>query len=384
VKKNLFYLLLLFVPVSFCAAQIEEGVGGRLSSVSASLSAAHISLPPETRIRVTNLETDRNIVVVVNQRLNADSNRLVELTVPAAEAIGLRDEARVRVERLQADGSSAPPDTAAGQSPARGEAKTEKENPLPGFYYVNSHDGDYPGNEKYSEPSAGRKAGPPSGESSPQTQPVQERPVFPAQLVQREGTPPSPPPGTEAAKEMASVHLLLPADTGKVLLSMDRDESGKLWVYVESEAAREEAVTGVPKAQALPAPAQTPAKVQTPPAPVPPPKAQTPPVPPPPAQIPSKAQTPPPEHKQVTVTVIPRLPPAGDGKRYVLQVGSYQERSLADYHLFNLKNAEIAAVMEPYEGAIRIIIKGVYAEDIPALAEKLGKTGITEIWVRDQ
>jgi cell division protein FtsN len=84
------------------------------------------------------------------------------------------------------------------------------------------------------------------------------------------------------------------------------------------------------------------------------------------------------------VTIIPRLPPAGDGKRYILQVGSYRDRGIAEYHLFNLQNAGIAAVTEPHSAGIRIIINGVYAEDIPALAEKLGKTGITEIWVRER
>jgi cell division protein FtsN len=82
------------------------------------------------------------------------------------------------------------------------------------------------------------------------------------------------------------------------------------------------------------------------------------------------------------VTIIPRLPPPGDGKRYILQVGSYQDRGVAEYRLFNLQNAGINAVMEVRDAAIRIIINGVYAEEIPALAEKLGKAGVTEIWVR--
>jgi hypothetical protein len=57
---------------------------------------------------------------------------------------------------------------------------------------------------------------------------------------------------------------------------------------------------------------------------------------------------------------------------------------MAEYRLFNLQNAGIDAVTEPYDGAIRIVINGVYAKDIPALAEKLGKAGVTEIWVRER
>jgi cell division protein FtsN len=99
---------------------------------------------------------------------------------------------------------------------------------------------------------------------------------------------------------------------------------------------------------------------------------------------PPPAPPPAPERRQVTVTIIPRLPPAGDGKRYILQVGSYRDRGTAEYHLFNLQNAGIAAVMEPYGAAVRIIVNGVYAEEIPALAEKLGRAGVTEIWVRER
>jgi cell division protein FtsN len=91
-----------------------------------------------------------------------------------------------------------------------------------------------------------------------------------------------------------------------------------------------------------------------------------------------------PERRQVTVTIIPRLPPAGDGKRYILQVGSYRDRGTAEYRLFSLQNAGIAAVTETHGAAIRIIINGVYAEEIPALAEKLGKAGVTEIWIRER
>jgi cell division protein FtsN len=84
------------------------------------------------------------------------------------------------------------------------------------------------------------------------------------------------------------------------------------------------------------------------------------------------------------VTVVPRLPPAGDGKRYILQAGSYRERAMAEALLFNLQNLGIAAAMESRDASIRVVINGVYAEDIPALAEKLGQAGVTEIWVRER
>jgi hypothetical protein len=65
-------------------------------------------------------------------------------------------------------------------------------------------------------------------------------------------------------------------------------------------------------------------------------------------------------------------------------VGSYRERVIAESLLFTLQNAGIPAVLEVQGANIRVIISGTLAEDIPVLAEKLGKAGVTEIWVRDR
>ncbi|MDR1351738.1 MAG: hypothetical protein LBK05_00530 [Treponema sp.] len=532
-KKRCFRLLFLLVPLFFCAAQGGEGLAGRLSSISGSLSAAHISLASGTRIRVTNLETGRSIVVIVSRRLNANSGHIVELTVPAAEAIGLMNEARVRVEPLNSDGTPAPaaappPPVSAGggvreppatnspnarevpgtqSSPNTGTPPTRdspsingrsgEQRPLPavqpapppsrstggpetgnepgyrGFYYTNSYEEEYSGDlEKDDSPPsresglspadivtlppetdrpaaplsavpsrsrpvpppsaslAQARSGPPAPQAQPdppalalppaQTQPVppppassaQARPNPPAPVPPTEARPVPPPPASStpvrpadpasrdgapartappaAGRGAASARVALPADTDRVVLSMNRDESGKLWVYVESETAREVAVTEIPR-QAL-ARQQTAPPRQAPPAvslprtqaqiPAPPSQMQMPVSPPPPVQAP--APPPPPQRRQVTVTVIPRLPPAGDGRRYILQAGSYRERSTAESLLFSLQNLGIAAAMESQGASIRVVINGVYAEDIPALAEKMGRAGVTEIWVRER
>jgi hypothetical protein len=247
-KKKLFLPLLLFVPLIFCAAQAEEGMAGRLSSISASLSAAHISLAPGARIRVTNLETGRAITLIVNRRLGADSTHIVELTVPAADAIGLKDEARVRVELVNSDGTAAASgssraetgavknrndrETVAGQGTGlRNEPGTERTARTPvtlppvqtqsrqeavdeqetetgnenesgsrNFYYVNSYEGEYPGDPEDTEPLLSRESGPSGGDivtlpperglpvPPPVTPPAQTRPVPPPPV-----TPPAQP-----------------------------------------------------------------------------------------------------------------------------------------------------------------------------------------------
>ena len=179
----------------------------------------------------------------------------------------------------------------------------------------------------------------------------------------------------------------LPADTDWVRLSINRDESGKLWLSVERDAPQEIAAVEEP------GPAQTPdpEPVQTPvPDPVlslaeaTPPPIQEPALPPQKAAE-SMAEEPAPVFEfWKTMTIIPDLPPAGDEKRYILQVGAYGNGGSAEYQLFNLENAGITAEMEPYGAIVRIIINGVYAEEIPGLLEKLYKAGITEIWIREQ
>lgn len=72
------------------------------------LTAAHRTLPFNTRVRVTDLDNGRSVVVRINDRgpftkKNGVFARSIDLSVGAAAAIGLdinRGLARVRLERL--------------------------------------------------------------------------------------------------------------------------------------------------------------------------------------------------------------------------------------------------------------------------------------------
>jgi rare lipoprotein A len=65
------------------------------------LSAAHRELPFGTRIRVTNVENGRSVVVTVNDRGPYIAGRALDLSRRAAEQLGFAEEgtARVRIER---------------------------------------------------------------------------------------------------------------------------------------------------------------------------------------------------------------------------------------------------------------------------------------------
>lgn len=70
------------------------------------LTCAHPSAPFGARLRVTDLETGRSVVVTVNDRGPFAQGRVVDLSLAAARKLGMveRGLARVRVERLGPDG----------------------------------------------------------------------------------------------------------------------------------------------------------------------------------------------------------------------------------------------------------------------------------------
>lgn len=76
-------------------------VQGRLYD-SDDLTAAHRTLPYGTRLRITNLENGRRVVVVVNDRGPFVRGRVVDISRSAAARLGIvrRGLARVRVEVL--------------------------------------------------------------------------------------------------------------------------------------------------------------------------------------------------------------------------------------------------------------------------------------------
>jgi rare lipoprotein A len=69
------------------------------------LTAAHRTLPLPTKVHVTNLENNRSVVVVVNDRGPFIDNRLIDLSAGAAQKIGMRRKgtARVKVVAIDSD-----------------------------------------------------------------------------------------------------------------------------------------------------------------------------------------------------------------------------------------------------------------------------------------
>jgi rare lipoprotein A len=73
------------------------------------MTAAHRSLPLDTRVRVTNLENGRSVELVVNDRGPYVDGRLIDVSEAAARRLGFRADgvAQVRVEELPPVGRTA-------------------------------------------------------------------------------------------------------------------------------------------------------------------------------------------------------------------------------------------------------------------------------------
>ena len=74
--------------------------GERLSA--AALTASHRTIPLGTRVRITNLQTQQQVEVTINDRGPKPKEDLIDLSQAAAERLGVkkRGESQVRVEML--------------------------------------------------------------------------------------------------------------------------------------------------------------------------------------------------------------------------------------------------------------------------------------------
>jgi rare lipoprotein A len=67
------------------------------------LTAAHPSLPFDTRVRVTNLSNNRSVIVRINDRGPHTKRRIIDLSYAAAKQIGMTAQgtAKVWIEVIQ-------------------------------------------------------------------------------------------------------------------------------------------------------------------------------------------------------------------------------------------------------------------------------------------
>ena len=84
----------------------EQTANGEYAHASA-LTAAHRTLPFGTMVKVTNIETNRSVVVRINDRGPYIRGRVIDLTPAGARAIGSSGLAQVRLTVLSVGTSRA-------------------------------------------------------------------------------------------------------------------------------------------------------------------------------------------------------------------------------------------------------------------------------------
>jgi hypothetical protein len=111
-------ILTVFFFAALCGvmvvnAQTQEGRGTWYETDSKGLTASHANLPLGTRVRVTNLQNDKQVIVTVNNRIVETPNRLIDISKAAADNLEMnpRGTTPVRIEVLSRRSTSSPATT---------------------------------------------------------------------------------------------------------------------------------------------------------------------------------------------------------------------------------------------------------------------------------
>ncbi|PPD55748.1 MAG: septal ring lytic transglycosylase RlpA family lipoprotein [Methylotenera sp.] len=64
------------------------------------LTAAHRTLPLNTKVKITNLKNNKSVILLVNDRGPYAKGRLIDLSLGSARAIGVTGVSKVRVETI--------------------------------------------------------------------------------------------------------------------------------------------------------------------------------------------------------------------------------------------------------------------------------------------
>jgi rare lipoprotein A len=101
------------------------------------------------------------------------------------------------------------------------------------------------------------------------------------------------------------------------------------------------------------------------------------------AQTPAPVATPQPSYV-IPAEIKPAIPASGTNKSYRLQVGAYRVERNAVEAFDKLKNAGLSPAYERAGEYYRVVLPRVRAEDVSAIAEKLGALGFREALVREE
>jgi len=83
------------------------------------------------------------------------------------------------------------------------------------------------------------------------------------------------------------------------------------------------------------------------------------------------------------IRVIGRIPDAADGNVYQIQVGAFKLIQNASNVFERLRDASLNPSYEEYmDGLIRVVLKGVSAQDLPSYIERIRRAGFQEVFIK--
>jgi len=320
---------------------MQQGNATWYEDNSPNLYASHARFPPGTRLRVTNLNNQREVYVTVTDRIQNSSNRILDISQEAASLLGMnkRGSTPIRLVVIRGpvpDDRPVPEITAVTISPDNGEDDGSQD-------YENYNKDDFDE-------------------------------IPPAVTVSAE-TPPSPPPPIRTFPKQPAPQ---PQAETQVLLK-------KLVVIING---REQTID-IPDGVYIPFPVSESAP-STPPAY--PPSAYTP--PPQRIYVPAAPQLPPPSRPisapppvqaaNSAIKIIPKLPDPQSGKVYRVQVGAFSRVALAQLCFDRLKSAGFTPAFEKNGSLYRVVISGIKAADVSYAAQRLNNAGFREAWIREE
>jgi rare lipoprotein A (peptidoglycan hydrolase) len=377
ISFSLFFALFAVFPVIITFAQdLQEGNATWYEDDTLDLSASHARLPPGTRLRVTNLNNQKEVYVTITGRIQNSANRILDLSQAAAELIEMNERGStpvrlVVIRGLVPEPESPPSNTADNFSYGEYDFNHE-DTPVPEITAVSvspDDENDYDPYNGYSDyndysdktPTQTASAGTPSSppppvrtfpqQSAPQAQPRQSAPqTQPKQTAQ-------PPAGHVLLKQL-------------VVIINGKEETIDVpdGVFIPDPARQSSSTPVFP----FP-PATKRVYIQT----LPPPASPFP--PPPPPSSPPPVQPPSP-----VIRVIPNLPDPQSGKVYRIQVGAFSQAALAQVCFERVRTAGLSPAYEINGNLYRVVLSGIRAADVYYTAQRLGAAGFTEAWIREE
>jgi hypothetical protein len=122
---------MFFIMLGF--GQTQEGRGTWYETDSKGLSASHSNLPFGTRVRVTNQQNERQVIVTIDNRIADTPNRIIDIAKAAADNLEMnpRGTTPVRIEVLARRQSNTPVVAAAAVPPTPEAVAEPKADPAP-------------------------------------------------------------------------------------------------------------------------------------------------------------------------------------------------------------------------------------------------------------